>query len=113
MRLAIEFLVGLIFTIYIIAISILSPCPPLVDHWLGEFIIVSSWIIIEFTFMRVRCLVASKLEKISSTNTLMILGVVTQLGQVFGGIIAYVCVDLFRLLKSRPDCILDHSYCKL
>ena len=112
-RLIIEFLIGLFFSVYILAMSILSPCPPLLDHWLGEFMIVSAWVILEFVFMRVRCLVASKLEKISSENTLLVLGVVTQLGQVFGGIIAYVCVDLYRLLRARPDCIFDHSYCKI
>ena len=112
LRLVLEFLIGLVFTIYIIVISVLSPCPPLLEHWSGEVLIILSWVIIEFVFMRVRCLVASKLEKISNANTLLTLGIVTLLGQVLGGLLGYIGVDIFRILKSRPDCIFDISHCK-
>lgn len=113
-RLIIEFLVALGFTVYIIIASKMSPCPPflIANPLLGEILIVTSWLIIEFLFMRIRCLVASKLEKISQKNTLLWLGVVTMAGQVAGGTIAYVFVDILRLFKARNHCMLDNNFCK-
>ena len=111
-RLIFEFLAGLSFTVYIILVSMLSPCPPLLEHWIGQCLIIFSWLIVEFVFMRTRCLVASKLEKISKENTFLLFGVVTLLGHALGGVFVCIWVDVFRFLKSRPDCILDYSYCK-
>ena len=111
-RIMIEFAFGLIFSLYIVIIAILSPCPPFLNHWLGEAFIVLSWILAECIFTRVKCLIATRLERFGQ-KVLYYLGLVTLLGQVIGGISIYLLVDIFRLFKHKPDCIFDLSYCKL
>ena len=110
-RLILEFLIGLGFTLYIMVASLMSPCPPLMKNnpLIGEILIVTSWLIIEFVFMRIRCLVASKLERIPKKNTLLWLGVITMLGQVIGGTLAYIFVDILRIFKPRNHCIFEND----
>jgi len=67
---------------------------------------VLSWILAECIFTRVKCLIATRLERFGQ-KVLYYLGLVTLLGQVIGGISIYLLVDIFRLFKHKPDCIFD------
>lgn len=107
-----EFILGLFFTIYILITSWFSPCPPLVNHWMGTPIIVSCWVFAECIFIRLRCVIAAKLE-LYGEKTLFTLGIVTLIGQMVGGLLVYILVDIYRIFKQRPDCIFDFSYCNL
>jgi len=112
-RLFLEFIVALSFTLYIVVASKMSPCPPFLKTYplFGEILIIAAWLIVEGLFMRLRCLCATKLEKISKTNTLLWLGVVTMLGQVSGGTLAYIFVVIYRIFKDGNDCIFDSGFC--
>ena len=105
----VEFSVGLVFTAYIVAIASLSPCPPLLSHWSGSWLIILAWILTECIFIRIRCLVATSLEK-HGNNILFIVGIVSTLGQMMGGVIIFVLVDVYRLFKERPECVFDFGY---
>jgi len=109
-RIVIEFLIALVFTVYVIVLSTQSPCPLLVQSSFGAFMVVTSWIVLSFLYIRLRCVIAARLEKHGS-NVLFILGIFTLLGQVLGGILGYLSVDVFGLFEEKPACVNDFSYC--
>jgi hypothetical protein len=111
LRICIEFSIALLFSFYILFLSLFSPCPPFLDSGFGSFMTVLAWILTQTMFMRVRCLVAARLERFGQT-TLLVLGFFTMMGQIFGGLIIFVIVNIYDLLKSRPSCEFDyHLYC--
>lgn len=107
----IEFLVALSISIYIVYISFCSPCPPLNKHWSGSALIVIAWIVCECLFLRLRCVIAANLEKYGQ-KILIILGWITLLGQVCGGIIIYILVDILKVFVARADCQDDSKLCR-
>jgi hypothetical protein len=102
-RIAFEIMIGIVFSSYIFIITLFSPCPPFVNSKFGGFIIVSMWILMSFVFIRCRCIIAAKIEQ-HGPNVLFRLGWSTIMGQVIGGIISYIYIDVFRLLVERPHC---------
>ena len=89
----------------------MSPCPIFLDSWLGPFLTVFSWIFTQMMFMRTRCLVAARLERFGE-RILLILGTLTMTGQIFGGLIIFVIVNIYGLLKDKPICAVDYKeYC--
>lgn len=109
-RILIEFSIGVAFSIYIIIIATLSPCPPMIGTSHGSALMVISWIITQNAFMRVRCCVAAKLEACGQ-KVLLLLGGCTMFGQMIGGIITFLCIDTYRLLKDAPSCESILDYC--
>jgi hypothetical protein len=110
-QICIEFAIAMVFSVYILVLSIMSPCPPFLDSSLGAILSIVSWILSQTMFMRIRCLIAARLERFGQ-KTLLILGTFTMLGQIFGGLIIFVTVNTYDLFKSRPDCEFDyHLYC--
>jgi len=109
-RISVEFWIAMAFSAYIIVLGALSPCPPFLDSWIGPFLSVISWILSQSMFMRCRCLIAARLERFGQ-KVLLILGVLTMFGQIFGGLIIFVIVNIYGLLKDRPACDFDISYC--
>ena len=106
----IEFSVALSISIYIIYISFCSPCPPLITHWSGSALIVVAWIVSECLFLRLRCVIAANLEKYGQ-KILLVLGWITLLGQVCGGIIIYILVDIMKVFVARADCQENNNLC--
>jgi hypothetical protein len=100
-----ELTAPLIVSIYIIVVSLKSPCPFFINinRTFGGYLIVGCWLFISCAFMRVRCLIAAKLESHGHEN-LLAYGGFTTLGQVIGGISVYLCVNLFGMFKDRPVC---------
>ena len=111
-RICIEFGVGFAFTVYIIILSIMSPCPPMLDNFVGSFLAVLSQIVYQCIFMRVKCLIATRLERFGQ-KYLILIGVCTMSGQLLGGVLIYLIVNVLELFKSTPDCVFDYKlYCK-
>ena len=111
-QITIELLIAIANSVYILFLSISSPCPPFMDHWIGSTLSVLSWIFSSAIFMRSRCLIAARLERFGQT-TLVIFGVLTMVGQIFGGLLVYVTVNIYDLFKSKPDCVTSNSHCVL
>lgn len=107
-RIITEFLIAACFASYIIIISFQSPCPVFVDTLLGGYLIVISWIMSSCMFLRIRCLIATKLEKYEG-NSLFIFGLATIGGQVLGGSIIFASVDVFHMFKDKPKCSPDFA----
>ena len=112
LQISVEFFIATLFSIYIMVLSVMSPCPPLMDSWTGPALTIISWIMSQGIFMRVRCLIATRLERFGQ-KVLLILGALTMIGQIFGGLIIYVCVNIYNMLKSRSDCVSDNRSCSL
>lgn len=87
----------------------MSPCPPLVGQSYGTILSTSLWVLVGCVFLRLRFLIAAKLESLK-TNMLT-LGIFTLLGQILGGIVIYICIHTYKLLKEKPSCVYDFSYC--
>ena len=102
-RIIVETLVPVLLSTYILVISIFSPCPPLVNSSLGGYIIVACWVLTSGFFMRVRCLIATKLEKFGE-KTIFAYSCANILGQFFGGILIFFLVEVYRLFKDRNKC---------
>lgn len=107
-----QFLIGISFSLYLLFISIMSPCPPFVTSYpvVGSFLAVFAWILIECIFIRLRCKIAERFERFGGEYFLA-LGFVTLLGQVMGGTIIYICIDIYRLFHDKPQCVPEFSYC--
>lgn len=67
------------------------------------------WVMTSCMFIRIRCLIAAKLEKYGK-NKLFLLGVFAIIGQLLGGLLIYLLVDVFRLFQDKPKCSPD-DYC--
>jgi hypothetical protein len=106
-RIIVETLIPLVLSMYILAISILSPCPPFVKSQFGGYIIVACWILTSSFCMRVRCLIATKLEKFGE-KVIFAYACATILGQFFGGIIIFVLVEVYRLFSEIDKCDIGH-----
>lgn len=105
-----EFVVALSASIYVIFIAAQSPCPYLVDKWAGKLLIVVAWIIVQSVFMRSKCLIAARLQRFGNTY-MTSFGILIMLGQLFGGILIFLLVNVFGLFKEKPLCVDDLSYC--
>lgn len=132
-QITIEYSIACAFSLYIVILSIMSPCPPLMDNWFGPFLTIISWIMSQAMFMRCRCLIgnnnvsknfilksniktgcflATRLERFGQ-KTLLKLGALTMIGQIFGGLIIFLIVNVFNLLVSLPSCKNSLDYCKM
>ena len=102
-QIIVEFLIIVVFASYIIVVAAYSPCPPLINHWFGGYLIVFSWVLCQCLYLRNRCLIAAQLETYGH-NLLFIYGLITLVGQVVGGILIYVNVEVHPLFKDKPKC---------
>jgi hypothetical protein len=93
----------MLLSVYIQIVSMMSPCPPFVDSELGGGFIILSWVLTSCMFMRVRCLIATKLEKYGE-HVLFKIGIYTIVGQVLGGFLIYLVVDVYRMFDEKPAC---------
>ena len=109
-RILFEFSITLVISAYILILSILSPCPPFLG-WVGSTLAIISWVLAQTLFMRVRCIIATRLERFGG-HTLLILGAITQGGQIFGGVLSFLLVNIYEVFEEKPSCVFDYSYCK-
>jgi hypothetical protein len=105
-QITIEFCIACCFCVYIIILSIMSPCPVLLNSIFGPLFSVLSWILSQGLFVRVRCLISARLERFGE-RVLLISGAMTLVGEVIGGIIMFFLIEKLRLFKEQPECIFD------
>jgi hypothetical protein len=83
------------------------------DSFVGPFMSVLAWVVCQSLFMRVRCLTAARIER-HGQRALIVIGALTQVGQLFGGTLIFTLVNINNLFKSKPECVFDHHlYCDL
>lgn len=102
-RICVEFALAMLFTGYIVLIACFSPTPPLMDHPIGSILIVASWILSQCMFMRVRCVIAARLERFGG-STLTLVGFFNLFGEVVGGIVIFIIVEWLRFFTEKEAC---------
>ena len=100
LRIIAEFTAAFLLSVYIIVMATMSPCPLFMNTWFGSLFIVFAWIMTQLLFMRVRCLIATRLERFGK-RALIANGALTMFGQVIGAIVIFLIVNIFKLLKDQ------------
>ena len=107
-RIVIEFMAAFLLSVYIIVMAALSPCPLFKHTWFGSALIVFAWIVTQLLFMRVRCLIATRLERFGK-RALIANGALTMFGQVVGAVIIFLVVNIYGLLEDQKPCSLSDT----
>ncbi|CAL7949528.1 unnamed protein product [Xylocopa violacea] len=90
---------------FVCYLAIQSPTPPLQNSWLGEFLVVLSWILISGLIGFIK-LGITTLFRPDPGRGLYYTGVATQIGSLAGAIITYVLVNHVKLFHSYSPCSL-------
>lgn len=99
-----EFCFNSIFATFILIVSVMSPCPPFINYWFGGILVVFSWVMCTCMSLRIRLLAATSLEK-DGQNMLFLLGLATMFGQMVGGSLSFVSIDIYHIFKDKQKCI--------
>ncbi|KAI0978628.1 hypothetical protein GJ496_003503 [Pomphorhynchus laevis] len=97
-------------SLYLIFCAAMSPCPPFVDTKYGGLIVIVCFILCDFIMTWIRTCVGD-LMMVNGGNSLMVFGMLTNVG-ISVGAISCVIIDLkYHLLQSRNICKSLSSQC--
>ncbi|XP_012328721.1 solute carrier family 52, riboflavin transporter, member 2 isoform X2 [Aotus nancymaae] len=96
-------LLGVLFGAYLMALAILSPCPPLVGTLAGVVLVVLSWVLCLGVFSYVK-VAASSLLHGGGRPALLAAGVAIQVGSLLGAVAMFPPVSIYHMFHSRKDC---------
>lgn len=104
----VNFLTGLtviliILSSFVCFLAIKSPTPPLQFSWVGEFLVVVSWILISGLIGFIK-LGITTLFRPDPGRGLYYTGVATQVGSLLGAIVTFVLVNHAKLFHSYSPC---------
>ncbi|TRY88253.1 hypothetical protein DNTS_022633, partial [Danionella cerebrum] len=84
---------GTLFGVYIMAMAVMSPCPPLIHESSGAVIIVLAWFFLIFTLSYVK-VVAAVILRAEGHSALVWCGAAVQLGSLVGAVTVFPLVNL-------------------
>ncbi|XP_078542588.1 riboflavin transporter 2-like [Lissotriton helveticus] len=88
---------------YIMAMAVLSPCPPLRHHHGGVVLIVLAWVLFVGTLSYVKVMIGLILRD-EGHSALVWCGAVVQLGSMIGALIMFPLVSVYSLFQSGDPC---------
>lgn len=97
-------LLGVLLGAYLMALAILSPCPPLVGTSAGVVLVVLSWVLCAGVFSYVKVAVSSLLHG-GGRQALLAAGVAIQLGSLLGAVTMFPPTSIYRVFRSGQDCV--------
>ncbi|XP_001505049.1 solute carrier family 52, riboflavin transporter, member 2 isoform X1 [Equus przewalskii] len=97
-------LLGMLFGAYLMALAILSPCPPLVGTSAGVVLVVLLWVLCLGVFSYVK-VAASSLLHAGGRPALLAAGVAIQLGSMLGAVAMFPPTSIYHVFHSRKDCV--------
>ncbi|XP_037658986.1 solute carrier family 52, riboflavin transporter, member 2 [Choloepus didactylus] len=97
-------LLGMLFGAYLMALAILSPCPPLVGTSAGVALVVLSWVLCLGVFSYVK-VAASSLLHGGGRPALLAAGVAIQVGSLLGAVAMFPPTSIYRVFHSGEDCV--------
>uniref|UniRef100_A0A8I5YQA1 Riboflavin transporter n=1 Tax=Pongo abelii TaxID=9601 RepID=A0A8I5YQA1_PONAB len=97
-------LLGILFGAYLMALAILSPCPPLVGTTAGVVLVVLSWVLCLCVFSYVK-VAASSLLHGGGQPALLAAGVAIQVGSLLGAGAMFPPTSIYHVFQSRKDCV--------
>ena len=107
-KLALETLTAILFSLYIIFVSLKSPCPIFVNTpKLGGFIITFVWNISSGYFLYETCLIAMKLEKYGE-KVLYKFSCITVFGNMLGSFFIFLLVEILNIFKDKDKCSINN-----
>ncbi|KAI5929441.1 solute carrier family 52, riboflavin transporter, member 2 [Manis javanica] len=95
---------GILFGAYLIALAILSPCPPLVGTTVGVVLVVLSWVLCLGVFSYVK-VAASSLLHGGGRPALLAAGVAIQVGSLLGAVAMFPPTSIYHVFRSGKDCV--------
>lgn len=97
-------LLGLLFGTYLMALAVLSPCPPLMGTTVGVVLVVLSWVLCLGTFSYVKVATSSLLHG-GGQSALMAAGVAIQVGSLLGAMAMFLPTSVYQVFRSGQDCV--------
>ncbi|XP_053424185.1 solute carrier family 52, riboflavin transporter, member 1 [Nycticebus coucang] len=97
-------LLAMFFGAYVMALAILSPCPPLVGTSAGMVLVVLSWVLCLGTFSYVK-VAASSLLHVRGRPALLAAGVAIQVGSLLGASAMFLSTSIYHMFHSGKDCV--------
>uniref|UniRef100_A0A8D2AHA4 Riboflavin transporter n=1 Tax=Sciurus vulgaris TaxID=55149 RepID=A0A8D2AHA4_SCIVU len=97
-------LLGLLFGAYLMALAILSPCPPLVGTSAGVVLVVLSWVLCAGVFSYVKVAISSMLHG-WGRPALLAAGVAIQVGSLLGAVAMFPPTSIYHVFHSGKDCV--------
>ncbi|XP_069478019.1 solute carrier family 52, riboflavin transporter, member 2-like isoform X2 [Ambystoma mexicanum] len=95
---------GGLFATYLMALAVLSPCPPLVGSPAGVALVVICWILFLGLFSYLKVVIGSLLHE-AGHAALVWCGVAIQAGSLVGALVMFPMVSLYHLFQSGQDCV--------
>ncbi|KAI4891061.1 hypothetical protein NFI96_023919 [Prochilodus magdalenae] len=95
---------GCVFAAYLLALAVLSPCPPLLGNHAGVVIVVISWIIFTGLFSYLKVVVGSLLHE-AGHAALLWCGVFIQAGSLIGALTMFPLVSVYYVFERAQDCV--------
>ncbi|XP_007229271.2 solute carrier family 52, riboflavin transporter, member 2 [Astyanax mexicanus] len=97
-------LAGGVFASYLLALAVLSPCPPLLGSNAGVTLVVISWIIFTGLFSYLKVVVGSLLHE-AGHAALLWCGVFIQAGSLIGALSMFPLVSVYHVFHRAQDCV--------
>ncbi|XP_045417162.1 solute carrier family 52, riboflavin transporter, member 2 isoform X4 [Lemur catta] len=97
-------LLGMLFGAYLMALAVLSPCPPLVGTSAGVVLVVLSWVLCLGVFSYVKVAVSSLLHG-GGQRALLAAGVAIQVGSLLGAVAMFPPTSIYHVFHSGKDCV--------
>lgn len=94
---------GCIFAAYLMALAVLSPCPPLLGSQYGVALVIISWIIFTGLFSYVKVVVGTLLHE-AGHAALLWCGVFIQAGSLIGALTMFPLVSVYQVFQRAQDC---------
>lgn len=95
---------GVLFGAYLMALAVLSPCPPLVGTSTGVVLVVLSWVLCLGALSYVK-VAASSLLHSGSRPALLAAGVAIQVGSLLGAVAMFPPTSIFHVFRGGTDCV--------
>ncbi|XP_059251358.1 solute carrier family 52, riboflavin transporter, member 2 [Mustela nigripes] len=95
---------GVLFGAYLMALAVLSPCPPLVGTSTGVVLVVLSWVLCLGALSYVK-VAASSLLHSGGRPALLAAGVAIQVGSLLGAVAMFPPTSIFHVFRSGTDCV--------
>ncbi|XP_008569908.1 PREDICTED: solute carrier family 52, riboflavin transporter, member 2 [Galeopterus variegatus] len=97
-------LLGVLFGAYLMALAVLSPCPPLVGTSAGVVFVVLSWVLCLGVFSYVK-VAASSLLHGGGRPALLAAGMSIQVGSLLGAVAMFPPTSIYQVFRSGKDCV--------
>ncbi|XP_012503601.1 PREDICTED: solute carrier family 52, riboflavin transporter, member 2 isoform X1 [Propithecus coquereli] len=97
-------LLGMLFGAYLMALAVLSPCPPLVGTSAGVVLVVLTWVLCLGVFSYVKVAISSLLHG-GGQQALLAAGVAIQVGSLLGAVAMFPPTSIYHVFRSGKDCV--------